>query len=297
MATPRTSRVAGATRLDPPPASSGDRVLTHDAFLDACRDQNRFGRALPTTPGGSGHTVTLGISCSRSADRPHHRPRSPTEGVPATDRTRSNGTTGRPVASDRTRCAPTIPQRRRRRRRRVRRSGCSRRLSIHPDPFPPIGRIHGTTSLPLFGPAPCRRGGSDLALGGCAPRRRSPPLRLPPWLVVVSGTGGAFTGGSPSSLVPPGSAPVSRRRRVVSTRSGGRHEAGNTIDIENLRRVAAPGRSRAALGDAPARYPRAHLLRYPAGSDRRRRAQAQTHHPATVVLHAADGFAYREFTC
>lgn len=27
------------------------------------------------------------------------------------------------------------------------------------------------------------------------------------------------------------------------------------------------------------------------------REQAQTHHPARVVLHAPDGFAYREFTC
>ncbi|WP_083853020.1 MULTISPECIES: DUF2188 domain-containing protein [unclassified Rhodococcus (in: high G+C Gram-positive bacteria)] len=26
------------------------------------------------------------------------------------------------------------------------------------------------------------------------------------------------------------------------------------------------------------------------------REQARTHHPATVVLHASDGFAYREFT-
>lgn len=101
-------RVAGATRRDPPPASSGDRVLTHDAFLDVCRDQNRFGRdsggpwrarsrwgEIPTTPGGFGHTATLGISCSRSANLPHRGSPAPTEGVPATDQTRSNGTAGR----------------------------------------------------------------------------------------------------------------------------------------------------------------------------------------------------------
>ena len=77
----------------------------------------------------------------------------------------------------------------------------------------------GTTALPLFSPDLCRREGSDLALSGRAARRHS-PLRLPPL------TGGCVpyrrgvhwkSHRSPMPL----SAPVSRRRRVFTPRSGG----------------------------------------------------------------------------
>src|SRR5206468_2897975 len=90
----------------------------------------------------------------------------------------------------------------------------------------------------------------DIHHCGCRPR-----------LVVVSDTGGAFTG-----TVTDPRAPLWHRCRDAAGCSPhaqeARHEARDTIDrIEDLRRAAARGRRGAALGDAPARCARAHLLR------------------------------------